>query len=88
MAIELKFIFSTDLVKHTPRTCVACNIILNVFCLTVLIVESHFQPIKYIHSDTHIKTVVILTVSHSLNVSLLQFLVSDSTKGLQVTLVH
>lgn len=59
----------------------------SVFCLSVLTAESHFQSVKYIYFDTK-RTVVILTVSHSLNVSSIQFLVSDSTKGLQVTLVH
>lgn len=60
---------------------------MSIFCLKVLIIESHFQPIKYIYFDTK-RIVVILTVSHSLNVSSIQYLVSDSIKGLQVTLVH
>ena len=60
---------------------------MTVFSLSMLIAESYFQSIKYIYLDTE-RTVVILTVSHGLNVSSIQFLVSDSTKGLQVTLVH
>lgn len=60
---------------------------MTVFSLSMLIAESYFQPIKYIYLDTE-RTVVILTVSHGLNVSSIQFLVSDSIKGLQVTLVH
>ena len=60
---------------------------MTVFSLSMLIAESYFQSIKYIYLDTE-RTVVILTVSHGLNVSSILFLVSDSTKGLQVTLVH
>ena len=60
---------------------------MTVFSLSMLIAESYFQSIKYIYLDIE-RTVVILTVSHGLNVSSIQFLVSDSTKGLQVTLVH
>lgn len=60
---------------------------MTVFSLSMLIVESYFQSIKYIYLDIE-RTVVILTVSYGLNISSIQFLVSDSTKGLQVTLVH
>lgn len=60
---------------------------MSTFCLNVQIAECRFQSIKYIYFDTK-RIAVILTVAHSLNVSSMQFLVSDSNKGLQVTLVH